>query len=63
MPDDTSNNQSSSSNNEQPVQPVLPQIPATTVREFINIDTAENSRLNKGGENDFGVKSNAKTEE
>ena len=61
MPNDTSNNQSSSSNNEQPVQPVSPQIPATTVREFIHIDTAENSRLNKGGENDFEVKSNSKT--
>jgi len=63
MSNDNTNTQESNSNNSQQSQPVTPpQTSTNTERQFIHVDTAENSRLNKAGENEFEIKSNSKIE-
>jgi hypothetical protein len=62
MLDPNPNNQTSSSSNDQQIQPVTPQTPEPIQREFIHIDTAENSRLNKGAENDIEIKSSSNSD-
>jgi len=59
---DTQTNTGATSNNDQPVQPITPQIPEPIQREFINIDTAENSRINKGLDNEIEFKSDASSD-